>query len=142
MIIDGLWSDRPFSFKGKHYQIDETTFLSRPVQQPRIPIWVARMWPARAPMRRAARSDGAFPIRSDMGFLSLAEVSAISGYVASHRAAGAPFDLVMGADLPEDAAAARDVIARFADAGVTWWIDSDPDPAEFRRRIRRGSVGA
>src|SRR3954471_17736505 len=33
-----------------------------PVQQPRIPVWVASNWPARRPMRRAARWDGWFPI--------------------------------------------------------------------------------
>ena len=37
-------------------------FEPRPVQQPRIPVWVASRWPARRPMRRAARWDGWFPI--------------------------------------------------------------------------------
>ncbi|HWE12940.1 MAG TPA: LLM class flavin-dependent oxidoreductase [Solirubrobacteraceae bacterium] len=34
----------------------------RPVQRPRIPIWVAARWPSRKPLRRAARWDGLFPI--------------------------------------------------------------------------------
>jgi alkanesulfonate monooxygenase SsuD/methylene tetrahydromethanopterin reductase-like flavin-dependent oxidoreductase (luciferase family) len=33
-----------------------------PVQDPRIPIWVAARWPSRKPVRRAARWDGLFPI--------------------------------------------------------------------------------
>ena len=33
-----------------------------PVQQPRIPVWVAGRWPNRRPLRRAARWDGMFPI--------------------------------------------------------------------------------
>ena len=33
-----------------------------PVQQPRIPVWVASVWPNRRPLRRAARWDGVFPI--------------------------------------------------------------------------------
>jgi alkanesulfonate monooxygenase SsuD/methylene tetrahydromethanopterin reductase-like flavin-dependent oxidoreductase (luciferase family) len=37
-------------------------FEPPPLQQPRIPIWVAGRWPKRAPMRRAARWDGFFPI--------------------------------------------------------------------------------
>ena len=37
-------------------------FAPPPVQQPRIPIWVAARWPNRRPVRRAARWDGLFPI--------------------------------------------------------------------------------
>ena len=37
-------------------------FAPKPVQQPRIPVWVAARWPNRRPVRRAARSDGLFPI--------------------------------------------------------------------------------
>jgi alkanesulfonate monooxygenase SsuD/methylene tetrahydromethanopterin reductase-like flavin-dependent oxidoreductase (luciferase family) len=37
-------------------------FEPRPLQQPRIPIWVAARWPNRRPLRRAARYDGVFPI--------------------------------------------------------------------------------
>jgi alkanesulfonate monooxygenase SsuD/methylene tetrahydromethanopterin reductase-like flavin-dependent oxidoreductase (luciferase family) len=37
-------------------------FEPLPLQQPRIPVWVASVWPARRPMRRAARWDGWFPI--------------------------------------------------------------------------------
>jgi alkanesulfonate monooxygenase SsuD/methylene tetrahydromethanopterin reductase-like flavin-dependent oxidoreductase (luciferase family) len=33
-----------------------------PVQQPRIPVWIAARWPNRRPVRRAARWDGLFPI--------------------------------------------------------------------------------
>ena len=34
----------------------------RPIQRPRIPVWVAARWPSRRPVRRAARWDGLFPI--------------------------------------------------------------------------------
>ncbi len=37
-------------------------FEPRPVQRPRIPVWVASVWPNRRPLRRAARWDGVFPI--------------------------------------------------------------------------------
>ncbi|HWH95638.1 MAG TPA: LLM class flavin-dependent oxidoreductase [Baekduia sp.] len=37
-------------------------FLPRPVQRPRIPMWAAARWPARKPVRRAARLDGLFPV--------------------------------------------------------------------------------
>ena len=34
------------------------TFLPRPVQRPRIPVWVVGAWPHERSMRRAARWDG------------------------------------------------------------------------------------
>jgi alkanesulfonate monooxygenase SsuD/methylene tetrahydromethanopterin reductase-like flavin-dependent oxidoreductase (luciferase family) len=37
-------------------------FEPRPVQAPRIPVWVASRWPHRRPLKRAARWDGLFPI--------------------------------------------------------------------------------
>ena len=37
-------------------------FQPRPVQRPRIPVWVAARWPHRKPLRRAVRYDGLFPI--------------------------------------------------------------------------------
>ncbi|MDQ3741178.1 MAG: LLM class flavin-dependent oxidoreductase [Actinomycetota bacterium] len=37
-------------------------FAPSPVQQPRIPVWIAARYPNRRPMRRAERWDGLFPI--------------------------------------------------------------------------------
>jgi len=39
-IIDLLWTEERPSFEGKFYRIKETMFLPKPVQKPRIPIWV------------------------------------------------------------------------------------------------------
>jgi len=59
-IINLLWTqDRP-SFYGKFYKIKETMFLPKPVQKPRMPIWVGSM-KLKAPMMEetAARyADG------------------------------------------------------------------------------------
>lgn len=37
-------------------------FEPRPLQRPRIPIWLAARWPNRRPVQRALRWDGLFPI--------------------------------------------------------------------------------
>lgn len=50
-IVTGLWSGEKFAYEGEQYQVKETIFLPRPVQSPRIPIWVAGAWPTR---RRSA----------------------------------------------------------------------------------------
>jgi alkanesulfonate monooxygenase SsuD/methylene tetrahydromethanopterin reductase-like flavin-dependent oxidoreductase (luciferase family) len=95
-IITGLWTGEPVSFEGQHYRVRDVRFLPRPVQEPRIPIWVAGMWPTRRPFRRAARFDGAAPIHADLSPLTPAEVADICAYVAAHRDGDAPFDLVIG----------------------------------------------
>ena len=61
-VLFGLWSGERFSFKGEHLTVDGATFLPRPVQSPRIPVWVAVVWPNRGPLRHAARCDGVAPI--------------------------------------------------------------------------------
>src|SRR4051794_40055927 len=40
----------------------EGGFEPRPVQQPRIPVWLAARWPNRRPVQRALKWDGLFPI--------------------------------------------------------------------------------
>ena len=40
----------------------EGEFLPPPLQQPRIPVWLAARWPNRKPVRRALAWDGLFPI--------------------------------------------------------------------------------
>jgi Luciferase-like monooxygenase len=62
-ILAGLWSGERFSYQGKHFTIDPVRFTPRPVQQPRIPVWVGGVLPASRPVARAARWDGMVPIR-------------------------------------------------------------------------------
>jgi alkanesulfonate monooxygenase SsuD/methylene tetrahydromethanopterin reductase-like flavin-dependent oxidoreductase (luciferase family) len=57
-----LWSGEPVTFRGDHVVVDDVTFLPTPVQRPRVPVWAGGRWPAKPPMRRAARWDGAAPI--------------------------------------------------------------------------------
>ena len=39
-VINLLWTEERPSFKGDFYSIKETMFLPKPVQKPRVPIWV------------------------------------------------------------------------------------------------------
>jgi len=39
-IINLLWTEERPSFSGEFYKIKETMFLPKPIQKPRIPIWV------------------------------------------------------------------------------------------------------
>jgi len=48
-IINLLWTEERPSFDGNFYKIKETMFLPKPVQKPRVPIWVGSM-KLKAPM--------------------------------------------------------------------------------------------
>src|ERR1035437_10577636 len=62
-IIEGLFTARPFNFQGEHYHLKDVEFLPGPLQQPRVPIWLASTWPVRAPIRRAGRFGWNRPLR-------------------------------------------------------------------------------
>ncbi len=138
-ILTGLWSGEPFSYTGEHYQLDNVTFLPRPVQQPRIPIWVAGLWPNRRPFRRAARFDGAVPVKVGPspgmpGLLSPEELPEPLAYVRKHRQSDAPFDVNASAAIPTDPAQARDIVDAFAAAGATWLQEWQPNPEALAAR--------
>jgi alkanesulfonate monooxygenase SsuD/methylene tetrahydromethanopterin reductase-like flavin-dependent oxidoreductase (luciferase family) len=122
-ILDGLWSGKVFSFAGEFYSLAPMTFRPTPLQSPRIPIWIGGWWPNRAPMRRAARWDGAHPNRAG-GSMIPAEVAEIAAFIWQHRTSEDPFDLVIG-DYPS-AAPTDELIGRIESleqAGATWWVE-------------------
>jgi alkanesulfonate monooxygenase SsuD/methylene tetrahydromethanopterin reductase-like flavin-dependent oxidoreductase (luciferase family) len=107
-------------------------FEPRPLQEPRIPVWVASRWPHRRPLRRAARWDGLFPIDVPDPD-ALAE---LAGEVRELRDPGAegPFDLVVtnpAGESPDP----------WAQAGATWCLTGfgpQPTRAEVEAAIDAG----
>ncbi len=124
-VLTGLWRGERFSYEGTYYHVQDAIFLPTPVQQPRIPIWVAGQWPNRAPMRRAVRWDGAFPLFGTEGDAELVEIRACMDYLRSLGDLPPGFDLVYsGASTPgDDPAQAAEIVARFAVLGFTWWME-------------------
>jgi len=134
-ILEGLWSGEPFGFEGRHYRFAPMTFRPTPVQQPRIPIWVVGAWPNERSVRRALRFDGILPQTSDPD-----EVRALVEFIGRERAPG-PFEIVVEGTTPLDPAEAGDAVRPLADAGATWWVESDWTGAtveSLRRRIAAG----
>lgn len=131
-ILEGLWSGEPFAHRGEAFRLEEMTFLPRPVQRPRPPIWVAGYWPHRAPMRRAARWDGVVPlsaalVESDPGApIPLHELDAVVAVVRAERGQRGleGFDVVVNGTLPDDPGEAADLHARYSDVGATWWSEN------------------
>lgn len=126
-ILTGLWSGRPFEFYGAHYTVEHAEFLPPPVQQPRIPVWVAGYWPNKPPFRRAARWDGLFPLfpeADDAEILPLFRDAV--AFVREQRGDNpAPFDVLHRGITPgDDPARAVEIVAPFAEAGATWWAEA------------------
>jgi alkanesulfonate monooxygenase SsuD/methylene tetrahydromethanopterin reductase-like flavin-dependent oxidoreductase (luciferase family) len=129
-ILSGLWSGERFSYTGEHYQLAEMTFRPRPTQTPRIPVWVGGGWDKHAPMRRAARWDGYFPLKWG-GSLTPDEWRDIMRYIHEHCVGDTAFDFVhSGATPGDDPAKAAEIINPYLDVGITWWMES-VDPWRF-----------
>jgi alkanesulfonate monooxygenase SsuD/methylene tetrahydromethanopterin reductase-like flavin-dependent oxidoreductase (luciferase family) len=144
-ILLGLWSGQPFGFEGRHFRVvPDTVFLPTPIQQPRIPIWVASMSTGRAPMRRAARFDGIAPELGEPPWvLGPDRVREIRAIVDAHRTDPAPYDVVLSGETPTgDRSGAADIVAPLVDAGMTWWeerlSDWRGDLDACRARVRQG----
>jgi len=99
-------------------------FAPRPVQEPRIPVWVAARYPNRRPVRRAARWDGLFPIDlpgpealaelvSEVGAIDVVVTNPAGTELAPWVDAGATWCLTGFGKEP-----ARDEVARTIDAGA------------------------
>jgi len=131
--LDLLWSGEPVTYRGNQITIDDVVFLPVPVQRPRVPVWVGGVWPNKAPMRRAARWDGAIPAMAGWesgGPPELSQVRELVRFLRGCRAenglAGRPFDIVIGGTSPAGPAAGRDLVGPLADLGITWWDERMP----------------
>ncbi len=144
-IIDGLWSGERFRFDGAHYQLAPMRFLPRPIQRPRIPVWIGGVLPNRRPIARAARWDGVVPIRFADGRVvrpSVADIAWTRDQVAAHRPELDGFDLVVWSEIVEVSPAGDQLLRDYQSAGATWWIETGrPAPdwwSELTERVRMG----
>jgi alkanesulfonate monooxygenase SsuD/methylene tetrahydromethanopterin reductase-like flavin-dependent oxidoreductase (luciferase family) len=146
-ILTGLWTGEPFSYQGRHYKIDEMTFLPKPVQSPRIPIWVVGVWNRPKSMSRALRYDGILPTfatpENPFRQETPEELAALGQYINEHRTEATPIEIIVEGMTPgDDPVAAAAIVGPRAEAGATWWIESPwqgpNEPDDLRRRIRQG----
>lgn len=129
-IITRLWRGEQ-SFEGAHYHLDmapQPPRTLRPVQQPRIPIWVVGGWNRPKSMRRAVRYDGVIPQmidRTDGGFSESFEAMAAWVRAHPHENGTIPEIIYEGHTPPDDAGAASAKVGRWRDRGATWWIEAN-----------------
>jgi alkanesulfonate monooxygenase SsuD/methylene tetrahydromethanopterin reductase-like flavin-dependent oxidoreductase (luciferase family) len=141
-ILTKLWTGKPVNHQGEHYLVKDVTFLPKPVQAPRIPIWVAGYWPNRRPFRRAAQWDGVLPGKVNEEELTPEELGEIVAYVQAHRRRHGHFDVAVYGLTPSNPDQAAQIVHPWIQAGATWWREGIGDwrgtLKTVRARIRSG----
>lgn len=140
-ILTRLWSGEEVSYQGQHYQLAPVQFRPTPVQQPRIPIWVAGIWPHKKPFRRAAQFDGVYPQRGGRA-LEPEEFREILAFIQTQRRQTTPFEALAygrtsGTDIARDAAH----VVAFAQAGATWWLEHFAPDHTMEQVLERIKLG-
>lgn len=143
-VIARFLTGNVVDFAGHHYTVRGAQLLPKPVQDP-VPFWAAVRWPNRAPLARAARLQGCFPIFKGSGQLpappAVADLAAVRAALTD---LGAPrsHDLVVRVALHRLAAGTRaEAAAVLADAGVTWLLEAfEPghDAGQIEAYVRSG----
>lgn len=150
-VLSGLWRGEPFNNHSQHYSVQDSQFLPRPAQEPRIPVWVGGEWPNKAPFRRAARWDGVLPLLN-ANYNRVKQLQDTLSFVNERREDNRPYDVVhIGIATPgDDRTRAAEMVAPYAEAGATWWFEpidprhvgvdwADEWPVEqLRQRIHQG----
>lgn len=142
-VLFGLWSGKPFSYQGKHYQIDDVKFIPKPVQKPRIKIWGSGFWPNKKPAIRAARLDGFFPLKMrSHGSFTFQDYKEINDLLNQHRTLDTPFDIVkLQRIVSSDQKKVKEQIEKLEQVGITWLMNYLGAGAKFEsilERIRQG----
>lgn len=149
-ILTLLYQRKPFDYDGRHYHlkltlVDEMHYPPKPVQQPRIPLWVVGIWPHGKSMQRVLKCDGVIlEKRNTEGQGAEAtptDICEIKTYVDANRTLLTPFDIVLvgktgglGRNQQQEKLLPRQA------AGLTWWIEDVIGEREEQviERIRRG----
>lgn len=146
-ILTGLWGGQSLTYHGDYYHVDGMTFLPIPVQSPRIPIWLDATWPRMRSMRRAIQYDGiiAGMKEEDGGPMTPEHLRAMRAWLEEQRGQMELFDIVHEGGTPgNNLEAALAEVQPWAEAGVTWWIESvwthfyQGTLESMRERIRQG----
>jgi alkanesulfonate monooxygenase SsuD/methylene tetrahydromethanopterin reductase-like flavin-dependent oxidoreductase (luciferase family) len=133
-VLTGLWSGERFDFEGTHYRVHGAEFRPWPVQQPRIPVWIAAYWPAKRPLARAARHDGLFALFRDGAPRDVEQLAEAVAFVRARRTSDAPFDVVHLIERGVDP-------APYERAGATWLLERLAHDAPLERARERIVAG-
>ncbi len=120
-IACGLWKGQPYEFHGRHYQVSPTEFptIGHTVQRPRVPIWCVGAIGYERSMSRAFGWDGLIPQVIDDGTARQANLDELAGICDTLPGDG--YDVIIEGVHTDHSPAA------WADAGATWWLETQWD---------------
>lgn len=152
-ILTLLFQRQPFDYNGKHYHLkitllDEMYYPPKPVQRPRIPLWVPGIWPRMKSMRRILKCDGLLPQKmnaiGEFEAVTPADLQQMKAYLDANRTLTTPFDYVIEGktgDLSTTQQAS--LLQEWQDAGATWWIKGlwEATQEQATARLSQGPPG-
>jgi alkanesulfonate monooxygenase SsuD/methylene tetrahydromethanopterin reductase-like flavin-dependent oxidoreductase (luciferase family) len=139
-IVVGLWSGKAFSYEGQYYQVKKIKTLPRPLQSPRIPIWIGGGLPLKGPMRRAARWDGMCPYKHKTHILMPEDIRTLRDYVQRERGSMEGYDIAVGGSARgKNWERERKRMRSLAEVGVTWCTEYIP-PDSGNLKIVQGLI--
>jgi hypothetical protein len=131
-VLDRLWSGEQIDYNGRYHVVHGLRLMPRPLQRPRIPIWIGGDWRLPGVRRRVMRWDGSccYNVRTARDVEDMLEL------VERDRGTTAGFDVKVGGKRD------RPYAGSLAKAGATWWNDWIPpaDAKRTRELIRRGPL--
>jgi alkanesulfonate monooxygenase SsuD/methylene tetrahydromethanopterin reductase-like flavin-dependent oxidoreductase (luciferase family) len=122
-VLQRLLAGENVDFDGERLHVHSTPFLPKPVQDP-LPIWVAGRWPNRAPLARAARMQGCFPIfAGDPAFPDADDIAGVHAEL-TRLGAAEDYDLAITSKMRLLGASERaKAVATAESNGVTWLLE-------------------
>jgi hypothetical protein len=152
-ILTLLYQREQFDYDGRHYHlklslVDEIHYPPKPVQQPRIPLWVVGVWQRKKSMQRVLKSDGIIPEKysqtGEIEELTPADIREIKTFVDENRSLESPFNIVVGGKTEGlDRAQLQDKLLPWIEGGATWWVEEvlEGNEENAAKRIRQGPPG-
>ena len=148
-LIAGLWSGEVTEFHGQALQRRSGPLHPHPRARREDPGVGGGVLPSQAGMRRAARWDGAVPIRyRDHALVrpTADDIASVRDLVGELRGSVDGFDLVVWAEVADAPASLAEELPAYEQAGATWWIETARPPRpdwyqQLLRRIRSGPAG-
>ena len=149
-ILTLLYQRKQFDYDGKHYhlkltQMDLMHFPPKPVQQPRVPLWVPGIWPRMKSMQRVLKCDGLLPEKRGANGqpedVTPDDIREMKAFIDANRTLTTPFEIVMTGNTGNlEPSQRQEKLHEWQDAGVTWWLEGLWDASEeaVKARIRQG----
>jgi hypothetical protein len=133
-ILTLMYQHKQFDYDGQYYhlkltQLDLMHYPPKPVQQPRIPLWVPGIWPRMQSLKRILKCDGLLPQKmntnGEFEAVTPNDLRLMKTYIDANRTLATPFDYVTeGKSGDLDPSQQNELLQEWAEAGTTWWVES------------------